>query len=69
MLLFRSEGHVDEWLDERTRGEIIPVAKLVELAYAWWGDRLAPDWRPRTREQNQAILARIGLTSPFWHLG
>jgi len=69
MLLFRSEGHVDEWLGERTRGEIIPVTKLVELAYAWWGDRLAPDWHPRTREQNQAILARIGLTGSFWHLG
>jgi hypothetical protein len=65
MLLFRSEGHVDEWLDERTRGEIIPVAKLVELAYAWWGDRLAPDWRPRTREQNQAILDTAWLYSRY----
>ena len=69
MLLFRSEGHVDEWLRGRIRGESIPVAKLVELAYAWWGDRLAPDWRPRTREQNQAILGTIGLTGPFWDLG
>jgi len=40
MLLFRSEGHVDEWLGGRARGKIIPVLKLVELAYAWWGDRL-----------------------------
>ena len=69
MLLFRSEGHVDEWLRGRPRGEIIPGAKLVELAYAWWGDRLAPDWRPHTREQNQAILGTLGLTGPFWHLG
>jgi hypothetical protein len=69
MLLFRSEGHVDEWLRDRARGEIIPVTKLVELAYAWWGDRLDPDWRPHTRDQNQAILDRLGLTSQFWRLG
>ena len=69
MLLFRSEGHVETWLSGRDRGEIIPVLKLVELAYAWWGDRLDPDWRPHTREGNQAILERLGLNSPFWHLG
>ena len=69
MLLFRSEDHVDIWLDGRARGAVIPVLKLVELAYAWWGDRLAPDWRPHTREQNEAILAGLGLTDPFWRLG
>jgi hypothetical protein len=69
MLLFRSEGHVENWLAGRPRGANIPVLKLVELAYAWWGDRLAPDWRPHTREQNQAILDRLGLTGSFWQLG
>ena len=69
MLLFRSEGHVDTGLGERARGEIIPVLKLVELAYAWWGDRLDPDWRPHSRDQNQAILDRLGLTGRFWQLG
>lgn len=69
MLLFRSEGHVVDWLSGRARGQILPVLKLVELAYAWWGDRLDPDRRPHTREQNQAILERLGLTSSFWHLG
>ena len=69
MLLFRSEGHVDEWLGGRGRGETIAVLKLVELAYAWWGDRLDPDWRPHSREQNQAILDRLGLTGQFWKLG
>jgi len=69
MLLFRSEGHVDSWLDGRARGEIIPVLKLAELADVWWGDRLDPAWRPHAREGNQAILDRLGLTSPFWRLG
>lgn len=69
MLLFRSEGHVATWLAGRTPGAIIPVSKLVELAYAWWGDRLDPAWVPHTREGNQAILDRLGLTDPFWRLG
>jgi hypothetical protein len=69
MLLFRSEDHVDRWLAGRKPGATIPIAKLAELAGAWWGDRLDPDWRPHTREQNQAILDRLGLTDPFWNLG
>lgn len=69
MLLFRSEGHVETWLAGRAPGAIIPVSKLAELADAWWGDRLDPDWVPHTREGNQAILDRLGLTGPFWRLG
>jgi hypothetical protein len=69
MLHFRSEDHVDRWLAGRPRGAVISITKLAELADAWWGDRLDPDWRPHTREENQAILARIGLTDPFWDLG
>jgi hypothetical protein len=69
MLLFRSEDHVDRWLAGRKPGATIPVSKLADLAEAWWGDRLDPDWRPHTREQNQAILDGLGLTGPFWNLG
>jgi hypothetical protein len=69
MLVFRSEAHVDRWLAGRPRGAMIPISKLAELAIAWWGDRLAPDWQPHNREQNQAILERLGLTGPFWRLG
>ena len=69
MLVFRSEAHVDRWLAGRPRGGIIPITKLAELATAWWGDRLSPDWQPHTREQNQGILDRLGLTDPFWRLG
>jgi hypothetical protein len=69
MLLFRSEEHVDRWLGGRDRGAVIPITKLAELGAAWWGDRLSPEWQPHTREQNQAILERLGLTGPFWKLG
>ena len=69
MLVFRSEAHVTTWLAGRPPGVTISIGKLAELAAAWWGDRLSPDWRPHTREQNQAILEGLGLTGPFWRLG
>ena len=68
MNLFRSEEHIARWLGGREPGATIAAAKLAELAYAWWDDRLAPDWRPHTREQNAAILERLGLTGEFWAL-
>jgi hypothetical protein len=69
MLVFRSEDHLTRWLAGRQPGATITVTKLAELAEAWWADRLDPDWRPHTREQNQAILDRLGLTGEFWRLG
>jgi hypothetical protein len=69
MNLFRSEEHVARWLGSRRPGATISVAKLLELAHAWWSDRVAPNWRPHTREQNQALLAGVGLTGDFWRLG
>jgi hypothetical protein len=68
MNLFRSEEHIARWLVGREPGATIPVAQLSELAQAWWSDRLSPEWRPHTREQNQAILDAVGLTGPFWRL-
>ena len=68
MNLFRSEEHIARWLGGREPGTTISVAKLAELAQEWWSDRIAPDWRPHTREQNQAILDRLGLTGEFWQL-
>ena len=68
MNLFRSEEHVARWLAGRVEpaGESIAAATLWELADAWYRDRLAPDWRPRTPDENREIRRRIGLTSPFW---
>jgi hypothetical protein len=68
MNLFRSEEHVERWLAGRQPGATIPVTQLSDLAHAWYGDRLAPDWTPHTREQNQRILDSVGLTSEFWRL-
>ena len=83
MNLFRSEEHVERWREGLERvgrplygalheapyvGTSIPVGQLAALAQAWWSDRLDPGWRPRTKEQNQAILDRLGLTGDFWQL-
>ena len=68
MHLFRSEEHVQRWLGSREPGATIPVNTLCELAHRWWGDRLSPDWQPRSREDSQRILDDLGLTDAFWQL-
>jgi hypothetical protein len=68
MNLFRSEEHIAQWLGGRDPGATIPVTKLAELAFAWWDDRISPDWVPHTREQNKAILDRLELSGEFWAL-
>ena len=61
MRLLRSE-------DEVQGGAVVPIDQLWRLAQAWYGDRLAPSWRPRTRDESQHLLGSIGLTGPFWDL-
>ena len=69
MNLFRSEEHIERWLGRQAaRRDDLDRGKLAELASAWWDDRLSPDWVPHTREQNTAILERLGLTDEFWTL-
>ena len=68
MNLFRSAEHITNWLGDRAPGATLDAASLSALAHAWWGDRLAPDWRPRTRDENQAILDAQGLSGDFWRL-
>jgi len=53
---------------EVTEGELADLPTLRRLARRWYGDRLDPDWRPRTLEASQAILDGVGLTGPFWSL-
>jgi len=70
MLLFRSEEHLDRWLRERRaeRGAVLTLAETWRLAKAWYPDRRRPEWRPRTSEESQAVLASLGLTGDFWKL-
>ena len=38
------------------------------LAQAWYADKLRPDWRRKTLDEAEAVLADIGLTGSFWRL-
>lgn len=70
MSLFRSEEHLNEWLHitGNPRGEVLSLTQTFALARAWYLDPRDPDWRPRTRDESQGVLARVGLTSDFWEL-
>jgi hypothetical protein len=70
MSLFRSEEHVDRWLRDtrHAKGAVVPLAQVWELARAWYGDPRDPSWRPRTRDESQAVIASVGLTGEFWEL-
>lgn len=70
MLLFRSGQHVDRWCRQwnHRRGGILSLNQGWRLAQAWYGDRLSPDWRPKTVDEAQALFAEIGLRGPFWRL-
>jgi hypothetical protein len=70
MQLFRSEEDVVDWCHAHGRapGETMPLGSLQRLARGWYGDRLDPDWRPRTRAASQAILDAAGLSGSFWQL-
>ena len=68
MNLFRSDEHIKTWLSGRTPGMTLSVEKLSELAHEWWADRFSPAWQPHTREENQAILDKLGLVGEFWKL-
>ena len=62
MRLLRSEEETP------AAGATITTARLMDLARRWYGDRLDPDWRPRSREDSQRVLAAHGLTGAFWAL-
>ncbi len=62
MRLLRSEDEAGE------QGELMGIHQLEALAAAWYGDRLDPEWRPRTRNESQLLLADVGLTGEFWQL-
>ena len=71
MLAFRSEEHVERWCRSKglARGALLTPEQQWRLADAWYADRLAPHWRPRTPQEAGAVFAGIGLTGDFWRLG
>lgn len=70
MLVFRSEDHLDRWLQQRSlpRGGTLTLEQCWALADAWYAEKHQPDWRRYRPEEAQAIFERVGLTGPFWRL-
>ena len=72
MLFFRSEEHLERWLLQRgvDQGAVLSLADTWTLATAWYPDRRRPEWRPRTRDESQAILDGLQLQPgrAFWTL-
>jgi hypothetical protein len=62
---------VAQWCREsgEPRGEVLPLGQVSELAQAWYGNRLSPDYRGRSVEQAVAIFEGLGLRSAFWSAG
>ena len=54
--------------EEPEGGAVVSLNQLMRLAREWYGDRLDPEWRPRSREDSQRILGDVGLTGDFWRL-
>jgi hypothetical protein len=70
MLLFRSEEHLERWLEQHRldRGGTMSLAQQRELGIRWYGNRLAEDWQRRSPDEGEAIFEDVGLTGPFWQL-
>ena len=70
MLLFRSEEHIDRWLDQHglTRGYSFSLEQCWQLARLWYRDRLDPAYQRRTAAEAEAVFASIALSGDFWRL-
>ena len=68
MLLFKDERHVADWSARHRipRGDIQPVAKVLELARRWYGEHLRPDWKKKSIAEARAIFADLGFAHPVW---
>jgi hypothetical protein len=70
MSLFRSEEHLNRWLanGRHKRGAAVSLETIWTLAKAWYSDPRNAAWRPRTRDESQAVIHSAGLTGEFWEL-
>lgn len=68
MLLFRSKEHAVSWAKASALavGDILAVEQVWELSKLWYGDRLRRDFNGRSKEEANAIFAKLNLPAPFW---
>lgn len=70
MLFFRSEEHARRWRESAAppAWTILSLDQSARLAYAWYAQKLAPEWRRHTVEEAEALFAELGLDPEFWRL-
>jgi hypothetical protein len=70
MLLFRDDEQVADWSVRHRipRGDVQPVASVLELSKRWYGEHLRPDWTKKSVAEARAIFDELGFTHPVWHL-
>ena len=73
--LFCDTSHVEAWkrpgstrAAPQPADQVISAVTVWRLAQPWYGDRLDPDWSPRTAAAAQRLLTQAGLTGDFWRL-
>lgn len=49
-------------------GAVLDMQTAWQLAEAWFGDCLKPDWGWKRYEQATQTFASLGLTGDFWKL-
>jgi hypothetical protein len=70
MLLFRGEEHIGRWCAHwnQPAGAALTIHQAWQLARAWYGNKMSPDWRRFTLEETESLMAGLGLIGPFWNL-
>lgn len=70
VLAFRSAPEVDRWCERHgiERGAVVPIGQVWDLARAWYGRHLDPDWQKWTAAEAQEIFDRVGLGGDFWRV-
>jgi hypothetical protein len=70
VLPFHSEPDVDAWSRRHgiSKGAVVPIAKVAELARIWYGKHADPDWKKWSIAQARELFSRVGLTDKFWSL-
>jgi hypothetical protein len=70
VLPFRARADIDAWTTRHAlpRGDVVDIARVMELARAWYGGHAREDWRKHTTREAQGIFTRVGLVGPHWQL-
>ncbi|MGH9887338.1 MAG: organomercurial lyase [bacterium] len=70
VLPFRSPGDVPAWCGRHAlpQGDIVPIARVLDLGRTWYGNHRSPTWRKWTTAEAVQIFAGAGFTGPHWQL-